>query len=173
MYLFIFLIVLPILLFIGGLLEAPWVPTKKNDFERIAKLATLKPGMLLYDLGSGSSEMLFYLSRTYNINCVGIEISPILYIYSKIKSLFYRKVKILFGNFYRHNVSRADVVYIFLMPKTFDKLERKLNEELRESSKVIISCWPLKNFTPLKTSEVDNEITYYLYNKAALLSQGS
>src|SRR3989344_1791505 len=117
MYLFIFLIVLPILLFIGGLLEAPWVPTKKNDF--------------------------------------------------------YRKVKILFGNFYRHNVSRADVVYIFLMPKTFDKLERKLNEELRESSKVIISCWPLKNFTPLTTSEEDNEITYYLYNKAALLSQGS
>jgi len=120
------LIIILILLFLGALFEAPWVPTRKKDYERIAEMASLKPGMLFYDLGSGTGEMLFYLSRRYDINCVGIEISPILYLYSKIKSFFYKKVKILYGNFYRHDLSKANVIYIFLMPKNFDKLKKEI-----------------------------------------------
>lgn len=164
-----FLILVLILLFLGALFEAPWVPTRKKDYERIVKMVKLQPGMLFYDLGSGAGEMLFYLSRKYNINCVGIEISPILYLYSKIKSLFYKKVKIMYGNFYKYDLSKADVVYVFLMPKSFNKLREKMSKELKEDSKIIISCWPLQNSNPLQISKRNNEVTYYLYNKAALL----
>lgn len=164
-----FLILVLILLFLGALFEAPWIPTRKKDYERIVKMVKLQPGMLFYDLGSGTGEMLFYLSRKYNINCVGIEISPILYLYSKIKSLFYKKVKIMYGNFYKHDLSKADVIYVFLMPKTFDKLKRKIGKKLKKDSKIIISCWPLQNCNPKQISKRNNEITYYLYNKTALL----
>src|SRR3989344_8748350 len=104
MYLFYFLILVLIILFLGAFFDAPWVPTRKKDFIRIAEIAELQPGMLFYDLGSGSGEMLFYLSQKYNIYCVGIEVSPILYLYSKVKSLFYKKVKIIYGNFYKHDL---------------------------------------------------------------------
>ena len=169
MYLFPFLVAVCILLFIGGLFAAPWVPTKKNDFERIAEMAKLKPGMVFYDVGSGSGNMLFYLSQKYNIHCIGIEISPLLYLYSKIRSLFYKKVKIVYGDFYQHDISKADALYVFLMPKTFYKLKIKIAKEIKEDSKIIVSCWPLPNCNPIKISKKNNEVDYYLYNKTALL----
>lgn len=168
MFFFYLLIPLLIIFFLGALFEAPWVPTRKKDFVRIAEIAKLQPGMLFYDLGSGTGEMLFYLSQKYNIDCVGIEISPILYLYSKIKSLFYKNVKIVYGNFYKYNLSKADVIYVFLMPKAFDKLKRKINKELKKDSQIIVSCWPLRNSTPMQVDKKDNEVSYYLYKKTAL-----
>ena len=153
------------LLLLGSLFEAPWVPTRKKDYERIAEMIKIQPGMLFYDLGSGTGEILFYLSRKYDINCVGIEISPILYLYSKIKSLFYKKVKILYGNFYKHDLSKADVIYVFLMPKTYDKLKRKIGMELKKDSKIIVSCWPIENCSPISISKKEHSIPYYLYKK--------
>ena len=168
MYLFYFLILVLIILFLGAFFDAPWVPTRKKDFIRIAEIAELQPGMLFYDLGSGSGEMLFYLSQKYNIYCVGIEVSPILYLYSKVKSLFYKKVKIIYGNFYKHDLSKADIIYLFLMPQVFDKLKRKINKELKNDAKVILSCWPFQNSNPIQISKEHNKISYYLYNKTAL-----
>ena len=81
----VYLLLLDIFLFLfilGGFFGALWIPTRKKNYERIASLAELKPGMIFYDLGSGSGSLLFYLSKKYNIKCVGIEISPILYLYS-------------------------------------------------------------------------------------------
>jgi SAM-dependent methyltransferase len=163
------LILVLILLFLGALFEAPWVPTRKNDYERIVKLANLQPGMFFYDLGSGNGEMLFYLSRRYDINCIGIEISPILYLYSKIKSLFYKKVNILYGNFYKHDISKADVIYVFSMPKNLEKLKSGVIKKMNNNSKIVISCWPLQNYSPDQISKIDKGITYYLYKKSALL----
>jgi SAM-dependent methyltransferase len=167
--LILFLILLSFsLLSLGAFFDAPWVPTRKKDFERVAKMAKLQPGMSFYDLGSGTGEMLFHLSDKYKVNCVGIEISPILYLYSKAKSLFYKRVKIIYGDFYRHDISKADIIYVFLMPKSFNKLKRKISKELKENSKIIMSSWPLQNFNPTQISKKNSRITYYLYKKSAL-----
>lgn len=163
MYFFDFLTLILILIFLGALFEAPWVPTRKKDFDRVAKLANLRPGMLFYDLGSGSGELLFYLSKKYNVNCVGIEISPFLFLYSKIKSLFHNKVKIHYGNFYKYDLSKADMVYIFLLPKTYGKLRKKIETELKRGTKIILSCWPFKDCKPNKIDKKENAISYYLY----------
>ncbi len=166
MYFFYFLtLILIFLIFLGALFGAPWVPTRKKDFDRIAKLANLYPGMLFYDLGSGSGELLFYLSKKYNVDCVGIEISPFLFLYSKIKSLFYNKVKIHYGNFYKYDLSKADIVYIFLLPKTYEKLRKKIDMELKKGTKIILSCWPFEDCKPNKINKKENAITYYSYVK--------
>lgn len=162
MYFFYFLILI-LIIFLGALFEAPWFPTRKKDFDRIAKLAELRPGMLFYDLGSGSGEMLFYLSKKYNVNCIGIEISPLLFLYSKIKSLFYNKVKIKYGNLYKHNISEADVVYVFLLPKVYSELKNKIDKELKKGAKLILSCWPFNSWKPNKINKKENAITYFLY----------
>lgn len=170
MYLyFLILILLLILLFLGALFEAPWLPTKKKDYERIIKMANLRPEMSFYDLGSGTGDMLFYLSQKYNINCVGIEISPILYLYSKIKSIFYKKVKIKYGNFYKYDLSKADVIYAFLMSKNFDRLKKEIGKKMKKDSKIILSCWPFQNCNSKQISEGNKKIPYYLYDKTALL----
>jgi len=109
--------------------------------------------------------MLFYLSNKYNVNCIGIEIAPMLYLYSKFKSLFYKNVKIMYGNFYKYDLSKADIVYIFQMPHHSNNLKRKISKELGEDSMLISSRWPIKGYNPIQVNEISGEVTYFLYNK--------
>ncbi len=163
--LILFFIILICIIFTGLLYDALWVPTKKEDYNRIAQLANLQPKMTFYDLGSGNANILFYLSKKYDIDCVGIEISPFWYFYSKIKSLFYKKVKIKYGNLYKHNISEADVVYVFLLPKTYPKLKNKIDKELKKGAKLILSYWPFEDSKPKNTSKKEGSAPYYLYQK--------
>jgi len=167
---YILIIILFLLLFTGvPIARVIWVPTRRKDYERIAELADLQPNVTFYDLGSGSGELLFYLSSKYRIKCVGVEISPLLYLYSKIKSLFYKNVIIKYGNLFNHNISEAGMIYIFLLPKLYPKLKNKIINEAPENSKIILSCWPFDAVNPSQINKMNNKITYYLYKKVALL----
>ena len=155
-----------ILLFIiGGFFSAIWVPTNKKDYERIYKLAGFKGKEVFYDLGSGGSGLLFYLSKKYDIKCVGIEVSPILYLYSKVKSLFFKKVEIRFGDFLWHDLKTADVIYVFLLPRAYDKLKNKIKNNTKKDVRIILSAWPFENAKPLRMSVQKNGMNYYLYKK--------
>lgn len=164
----IFLIILmavTFIIFIGSFFAAPWIPTRKKDYDRIAQLANLQAGMTFCDMGSGNADMLFYFSKKYGVNCIGIEISPFLFFYSKIRSLFYKKVKIKYGNLYKYNISKADVVYAFLLPENYTNLKNKFDIELTKGSNLVLSCWPFKNRKANKTSKRVNSVSYYLYQK--------
>jgi predicted RNA methylase len=157
---------------LGGFYGVIWLPTKKRDYERIAKLIDLKPGMTLCDLGSGTGNLLFYFSSKYNIKCIGIEISPVLYLYSKFKSLFFKKVEIKYGNFFKNDLSEADVIYAFLHPKMYEKLKEKIVHEVKKDSTIIVlSTWPFENLNPSKISQKNRDTTYFLYKKADFQSQ--
>lgn len=161
----IFLIILISTVFTGAFYDAIWIPTKKENYDRIAQLADLHPEMNFYDLGSGNANILFYLSKKYNVNCTGIEISPFWYLYTKIKSLFYKKVKIKYGNFYKYDLSRADIIYVFSLLKAYSNLENKVDKELKRGGKLILSHWPLKDRKPDNISKKENSTPYYLYLK--------
>lgn len=161
---FILIIVLFLLFFsLGGFLGVVWAPTRRKDYERIASLIDWQSEKVFFDLGSGTGDLLFFLSKKYGIKCVGIEISPIFYLYSKIKSLFYKRVKIYFGNFFKFNLSDADIIYAFLHPKLLKRLKEKINKEAKKNVLVIISCWPFENIEPLKINKKQKEVSYYLY----------
>ena len=131
----IILTIITIILFslaMGALWGVIWIPTKKRDYERIAELINIKPGITLYDLGSGSGGLLFYLSKKYNIKCVGIEVAPLLFLYSWVKSIFYKNVKIKYGSFFRFNLSEADIIYAFLLPKMYGKLKDKIKKDAKK-----------------------------------------
>lgn len=152
-------------IFTGIFFDAIWTPTKKENYNRIAQLANIRPGITFFDLGSGSASILFYFSKKYDINCVGVEISPFWYLYSKIRSLFDKKVKIKYGDFYKYNVSDADVIYVFLTPKAYSKLKAKIDGELKGGGKLILSYWPFKDREPTKVDKKEGFAPFYLYQK--------
>jgi len=165
----IFFVLFLLLLFSGAFWRAPWLPTKKEDYPTIAKLAQLKKDTIFYDLGSGTGEMLFYFSKKYGANCVGIEISPLLYFYSKIRSLFKKKIKIFYGDFFHHDLSKADVVFIFGHPKLYEKIRKKLIKELKNEAKIILACWPFEKVASLSIKKGNSGVRYYLYKKTSLM----
>ena len=167
----IILIIIEIILFslaMGAIFGAIWIPTRKKDYERIAKLINIKPGITLYDLGSGSGGLLFYLSKKYNIKCVGIEIAPLFFLYSKIKSIFYKNVDIKYGSFFRFNLAEADVIYAFLLPRIYDKLKDKIKRSAKENAIIVLSVWPFKGIKPSRIDDEVNEANYYLYYKKTI-----
>ena len=162
-FLLIIVLLFIILLSFGGFFGVIWLPTRKRDYEKIVNLANLQQDKVFFDLGSGSGDLLFFLSKKYGIKCVGIEVSPVLYLYSKTRSLFNKRVKIYFGDFFRFNLSDADIIYAFLHPKLLKRLEEKISEEIKKETSVIISCWPLEKRGSPNAVEQGSKMPYYLY----------
>ena len=71
----------------------------------------------------------------------------------------------MYGDFYGYDLSNADVIFVFLNRKVFRKMKEKINKELKEGLKIIVSNWPIENINPLESSIISKETKYYLYNK--------
>ena len=146
----------------AGWRGAPWVPTKKKDVERFLKLADIKPGQKVYDIGCGDGRIICAASNA-GAKGVGYEIFLAPYFFAKIKSLFYKNCKIKFKDFWRADLSDADIIYIFLIPQQYKKLEKKLRNELKKGTKVIAYVWPIEEWQPKEMDVLKNYLNLYLY----------
>lgn len=170
---FLFLIILILIILIfgtaawAGILAAPWLPTRKKDIKRILELANLKPGELVYDLGSGDGRILIEAARAYKIQGRGIEISFLPYLWSKMRVWlggFSNQIQINYGNFFQKDLSQADVVFCFLTPRAMKKLEEKFKKELKLGCRVVSSTFSLANWKPLKIDKPNqHSLSLYLY----------
>jgi precorrin-6B methylase 2 len=55
---------------------APFDPTPQEVVERMLRLAAVKPGDLLYDLGTGDGRVAITAAKKYGIKAVGFETDP-------------------------------------------------------------------------------------------------
>src|ERR1043165_6971075 len=54
--------------------EVPFVPTPPEVVNRMLDLADIKPGDVVYDVGSGDGRILIAAAKKYGVRAVGIEI---------------------------------------------------------------------------------------------------
>lgn len=138
------------------------------------KLAGLKTGDVVYDLGCGDGRLLLMAKKKApGIKVVGVEISLLLYLIAKIRFFFYSVIprsdsdeesrnkiqrdpsapcaerqddttRVVFKNLFKVNLANADVVFIYLLPKCYEQLKSKLEKELRPGSRVVVGVWPIK-----------------------------
>lgn len=139
-YLLGFMILLTALF--GVLSGAPYLPTKKRDVERMIKLAGIKPGERIYDLGCGDGRIVFAAAKA-GAEAIGAEVFILPYLYARLKSIWHKNSAILYGDYYNFDLAGADAVFVFLTPKAYPKLARKLERELRPGARVVVSCWPI------------------------------
>ncbi len=140
---------------------APWWKTSKKVARKMIKLANITKKDVVYELGSGDSDAIITLSSVC-AKGVGIEIDPLRYLISKIKvklSKNNKKVKLIRGNFFKEDLSEATVVFVYLVPKTLDKLIPKLKKELKKGTKVVSYRYKMN----LKEVKRDEENKLYLY----------
>ncbi len=144
------------------LFGAPYLPTIKKRIVDIITISNLKKGQTIIELGSGDGRVLLEMAKR-GIYCTGYELNPILVIYSKIKLWPYRKyVKVIWGNYWQAKLPETDVVFVFLLQKYMDKLNKKL-----------IQCYPqgvkLVSFAFKIDSRVENKelngMFLYKFNK--------
>lgn len=119
---------------------APWTPTPFSTVRRMLRLANVQPGETVYDLGSGDGRVLWVAAREFGAWAVGVEIDPLRFAWTRlaIKLLgLGERVRVSRANLFDVDLSGADVVVLYLLPKANGRLAPKLLRELRPGARVV------------------------------------
>ena len=130
---------------------APFVPTPRKTLARMFKVANVKSGQILYDLGCGDGRFIRVAARQYKAKAIGIELNPLLYLYTKIRSWGEPNETILCKDFTKVDLNNADIIICYLIPQTMLKIEKKLKNELKKGTKIISHGFKFKNWEPIET----------------------
>lgn len=105
---------------------APYLPTLKIQTDQALDLLDLKAGQTLLELGCGDGRVL-RAAAARGINGVGYELNPILVLVARLVTWRYRKqIKIVWGNYWQSNWPPTDGIFVFLLDKYMEKLDKKV-----------------------------------------------
>jgi precorrin-6B methylase 2 len=161
---FLPLILIVVSLYWTRMVGGPWVPTSMQMVNRMMEMAEVGPEDVVYDLGCGDGRMVIAAAMRYHARAVGIEIDPLRYLWCQflITILGQRKrIRIVFGNFFKQDLSEADVVMCYLMPDALTKLEKKFKQELRPGTRVVSNRFTFPTLD--KVREEGNARLYLVY----------
>lgn len=145
---FIILVIPTIYVMITG---APFIPTQMKQVDRMLKAAKLKPGMKIYDLGSGDGRLVHKAAKEYGATAVGYEYSPFVWLWAKFLSLFWRSgAKLKYGNFWRKDISDADIIVCYLLPHSMKRMRRDLMPQLKKGTLIISHAFSIPDLKPHK-----------------------
>lgn len=145
------------------IIGAAWSPSSKKVVNKILKMAEVDSQDILYDLGSGDGRIVAEAARKYNAIGIGIEADPLRVFWSRMKLRLLglnSQTRIIWGDIFNKDLSRATVVTVFLWQKTNEKLKEKLTRELQPGTRVVSHIWTFSRWMPV---EVDQEDRVYLY----------
>ena len=130
---------------------APYVPTPHEVVSRMLELAEIKPGDVLYDLGSGDGRIVVAAAKKFGIRAVGFEIDPVLVKDSRqiIKQAGLEElVEIREQDIRTVDFSPATVVTMYLYPAANLRLRPVLMRELKPGSRVISHDFNMGSWKP-------------------------
>ena len=126
-------------------------------------LAQVQPNEIVYDLGSGDGRILIMAARRFGARAVGIEIDPLGYLWTKLLIMFLglrRQVRVVRGDLFEQDLSGADVITCYLLPRTNERLANKLKQELRTGTRVVSNRFTLPGWSPIHQ---DSAARVYVY----------
>lgn len=139
----------------------PYVPTLRQQTEAALDMLSLKKGDLLLELGSGDGRVARAAAQR-GIRVVGIEVNPLLVLYSRMVTWRYRElVDIRWGNIWKRTWPKdTDAIYTFLLDKYMEKLDKKIIQTYHNRSVKLASfAFEIPGKTPLR--EHDGVFLYH------------
>ena len=135
---------------IASLTGAPFVPTKNAPAEAMIKLAHIKKGDIIYDLGSGNGKLLL-LAKNKGANAIGYEINPILVLFSNLLGAHTR-----WKNFWHADIHDANVIFIYLLPWKMERLAEKLKKELKPGAVIVSNSFIFPQWKIIRQDTVNH-----------------
>ena len=107
-------------------------------------LAEIRPGEKVLEFGSGDGELVIRAAQK-GAQAVGVEINPLLVWYSRrrIRKLRLPSAKIIFGNFKKYPLSRANIIFMYLRPSTIAKIKEKLGKETSPGTRIVSNTFTI------------------------------
>ena len=154
---------------------APFVPSPVPVIQFMLKLADLKAGEVLFDLGAGDGRTVIMAAKAFGARAVGVELREDLA--KKALSTIYDsgladRVTIVNGDIFGVNLTSADVVFLYLTTSANEKVRPKLENDLRKEVRVVSHDYEIIGWKPVKVENFCENPklgypshTIYLYEK--------
>ena len=144
-------------------LDVPYVPTKPKVVDGMLKLANLKKGDVLYDLGCGDGRIVVAAAKQYGVTAVGFDIDPdrIAEANANAKAAgVSNKVKFVNANLFNVDLSKATVITMYLLPTVNMELRPKILK-LKPGTRIVSHAFDMGDWTPQKTESVEGATIYF------------
>lgn len=139
--------------------DVPFVPTTEEAVQAMIKLAGVKAGDIVYDLGCGDGRIVIAAAKL-GAKAVGIDIDP-----QRIKEAnenarkagVENAVRFEENDLFKANFREATVVTLFLLSTVNMKLRPKLLAELKPGTRVVSNTFDMGDWKPEKEITIGNE----------------
>jgi len=152
---------------------APYVTSPQGVVDRMLELADIRPGDTLYDLGSGDGRVLITAVQRFHAKAVGVELSEKLVqrTNDRIRRLGLQNfASVIHGDLMDVDLSPADVVTLYLMTDSNEKLRPNLERYLKPGARVVSHDYPVPGWQAKhveKSLDTDKHVIYlYLLPQA-------
>ncbi|HEY7674845.1 MAG TPA: methyltransferase domain-containing protein [Burkholderiales bacterium] len=132
-------------------LDTPYVPTPEIVVKRMLKLADVRAGETVIDLGSGDGRLVIAAALKYGARGFGVDLDPRLVERSNEaarRAGVADRVKFLRQDLFQTDFRAADVLTLYLLPDVNMALRPKILSDLRPGTRVVSHDFGMQEWRP-------------------------
>jgi hypothetical protein len=144
--------------------DVHYVPTPTQVVDRMLELASPASGELLMDLGSGDGRIPIAAVKRFGVRAIGIDIDPKRISEAKANAKaagVEDKVEFRQANLFESDISKANVITLYLLETLNAKLRPRLLEELQPGSRIVSHAFSMGDWQPETQERVDGRSVYF------------
>jgi precorrin-6B methylase 2 len=143
--------------------DVVFVPTPHEVVDAMLKLAEVRDGDVLYDLGSGDGRIPIAAAKKFKVRAVGIDIDP-----QRIREANANaqaagvtdEVAFRQQDLFQADFSDATVVTLYLLDSLNEKLRPKLLRELKPGTRIVSHVFRMGDWEPEQTQQAGGSTIY-------------
>lgn len=139
--------------------DVPYVPTTEPAVQAMMKLAGVKKGDVLYDLGCGDGRIVIAAAKL-GARAVGVDINPVRIAEAREnakKAGVEELVRFEENDLFEADIHEATVVSLFLLPNINLKLKPKLMKDLKPGTRIVSNTFDMGDWKAEKETTLDDD----------------
>ena len=131
--------------------DVPFVPTPPEVVEAMVKLAGVRAGDVVYDLGCGDGRIVIAAVQVKGVRGVCVDIDPERIHESRQNAQIAGvadRIRFVEGDLFEVPIEGASVVMMYLLPEVNLRLRPRLLSELRPGTRIVSHRFDLGDWTP-------------------------
>jgi ubiquinone/menaquinone biosynthesis C-methylase UbiE len=144
--------------------DVPFVPTRQDVVEEMLRVAGVKAGDVVYDLGCGDGRIVITAAQKFGARGIGIDINPerITEATANAKRAGVKNVTFKVGDLFEADIRDATVVTLYLLPDVNLRLKPKLLRDLKPGTRIVSHDFSMgEDWKPEKTVRLGNDYIYF------------